>query len=169
MKKIIIILFAVIVLQNQTKSQWQATNGAIANETVTCLAVGGSNIYAGTSSSGVFLSSNAGATWTAINSGLPSLAIVKILVDGTNIFVGTATKGVYMSSNNGASWISKNAGLSANSSQNISVKDLHKFGSSIYVGYETGDPSYGGFYMSSDNGTSWVPRNQGITFKNPIH
>jgi len=53
----------------------------------------GANIFAGTSTGGVFLSTDNGTSWIAINSGLPSLDVGVLIVSpnvagGSNLFAG---------------------------------------------------------------------------------
>ncbi len=63
----------------------------------------GSNIYAGTISTGVVLSTDNGATWNQVNTGLPATNVYAIAADGPNVFA-SVSNGVYVSSNNGANW-----------------------------------------------------------------
>ena len=68
-----------------THAQWVQTNGPCGVH-ITCFAVFGENLYAGTSY-GVFLSTNEGASWTPVNSGLTNAGVNALCVSGTNIFV----------------------------------------------------------------------------------
>lgn len=71
--------------------------------TVGCLVFAGSapdgttatNLFAGTSGSGVFLSTNDGASWTAVNSSLTNTAVLALATSGTNLFAGTQGGGVW--------------------------------------------------------------------------
>jgi photosystem II stability/assembly factor-like uncharacterized protein len=85
-----------------------ATNG-IFGGTVTALASDrGSPItlYAGTSTSGVYKSTNLGQTWVPVVNGLTTLAINGLAVDPTNAQVAWATtdNGIWKTVNGGASW-----------------------------------------------------------------
>src|SRR5437016_6451234 len=98
MKKIILIL---IILHSSlliTNAQWVQTNGP-SGGVVRSLAVSGSNIFAGTDFSGVYLSTNNGQTWTQTS--LNNQAIYSLAINGSNIFAGTYDSGVYLSTNNG--------------------------------------------------------------------
>ena len=68
MKKLLLLISFALTI-NSVKAQWQSNGpyGAIIN----CLAVSGSNIFAGTNGEGVFLSSNNCTSWTQVNKGLP--------------------------------------------------------------------------------------------------
>jgi hypothetical protein len=80
-------------------------------------------IYAGTSGTGVFKSTDAGATWSAANTGLPSNTSVSALaIDPTmprTLYAGTAAYsgpavgngGVYKSTDGASSWNAFNTGL----------------------------------------------------------
>jgi hypothetical protein len=66
-------LFAFIV-----NAQWIQTNGPVGG-TVNCVAISGTNIFAGTKG-GIFLSTNNGSSWTAVNNGLTSYTILSLLL-----------------------------------------------------------------------------------------
>ena len=67
MKKLFFIIGAVLTFN--CYAQWQQTNGPYGGY-ITCLAVSGSNIFAGTFDCGVFMSSNNGNNWTYVSTGL---------------------------------------------------------------------------------------------------
>ncbi|MDD5361999.1 MAG: T9SS type A sorting domain-containing protein [Ignavibacteria bacterium] len=110
MKKIVLICLLLLFSTN-LKSQWIQTNGPRGGW-VRCLAISGSNLFAGTHGGGVFRSTNNGASWTAVNNGLTNQTIYSLAVSGTNIFAGTADSGVFLSTNNGVNRINKNQGIS---------------------------------------------------------
>ncbi len=112
----------------------------------------GSNIYAGTDQSGVYVSSNNGLNW--IPRGLTNKHIRSLAAFGSSIFAGTDS-GIYVSGNNGTSW-----GLSAMSTG--LAFSLVVSGTCIIASMYPG-----GIFVSTDNGVSWVEKNQGFT-GNPI-
>jgi hypothetical protein len=59
------------------------------------LSFSGTNLFAATSGSGVFLSTNFGANWNPVNTGLRNLQINTIAVLGANLFAGTEGTGVW--------------------------------------------------------------------------
>ncbi len=66
-------------------------------------------LYAGTSSDGVFKSTNGGSSWSAINTGLGNRDIQDLVIDPTmsnTIYAATYNSGVFKSSNGGNNWIS---------------------------------------------------------------
>jgi len=74
---------------------------------------GGANLFAGTLTGGVFLSTNNGTNWTAVNNGLTRYDIYSLSVspDGSKLFAGTGGVGMFLSTNNGTSWTSVSDGL----------------------------------------------------------
>ena len=82
-------------------AQWVQTNGPYGGD-IRCMAVSGTNLFAGTENAGVLLSTNNGTSWTAVNSGLKRMYVYSLVVSGTNLFAGTYD-GVFLSTNNGTS------------------------------------------------------------------
>ncbi|MBI4649124.1 MAG: T9SS type A sorting domain-containing protein [Bacteroidia bacterium] len=110
MKKQILLLLVFVLYSYLSFAQWQQINGPYGG-IVNCLAISGSNIFAGNYLGGVFLSSDNGASWTAVNNGLSAYtAVFSFAVSGSNIFAGTPD-GVFLSANNGVNWEAVNTGL----------------------------------------------------------
>jgi hypothetical protein len=97
MKRLLSFFAAVVLLGAQSlQAQWIQTSGPH-GDGVTCLAVNGSNLFAGTNRGGVFLSTNPAlrdASWTAVNTGLTNTHVFALAVSGTNLFAGTDGGGV---------------------------------------------------------------------------
>ena len=105
MRTQIIALALAAALQCEIASaQWVQTNGPHGGN-VSCLAVSGSDLFAGTYGGGVFLSTNRGGNWTQVHTGLTNTDIYALAVSGTNLFAGTWGGGVFLSTNSGANWI----------------------------------------------------------------
>jgi hypothetical protein len=138
-------------LSNTYAQQW-TTNGPFGGN-VNALAVSGTNIFAGTESNGVFLSTNNGASWTAANTGLTNLNVAALAVSGANLFAGTGG-GVFRSPDNGASWTAVNTGLT-----NLNVRALAVSGANLFAG------TWGGVFLSTNNGASWAAVNTGLTIQ----
>lgn len=158
MKRIITIsLIAISLLFSLLKNsnisaQWAKTNGPYGG-TINCFAIMGSNTFAGTSGSGIFISTNNGSVWTQVNNGLTDLSVNALLISGTNVFAGTANGGVFISTNTGQSWTAVNNGLTT-----LTVNELLVSGSMIYAGTEGG-----GVFRSNDNGATWNAYNINLT------
>jgi len=68
------------------------------------------NLFAGTYTNGVFLSTNNGISWTPVNSGLTNVNVQALAASGSNLFGGTGD-GVFLTADNGGSWTAVNSGL----------------------------------------------------------
>jgi hypothetical protein len=113
---------------------------------VNCLAISGTNLFAGTSFEGAFISNNSGVSWISIDSGLGSrLWIVGMATIGSNIFAADFGDGVFCSSNNGANWSAVNNGLT---NQMVNVLIAHD--SSLYLGTNIG------VFLSTNGGKLWT-------------
>jgi len=118
---------------------------------------GGTNLFAGTSGGGVFLSTNNGKYWTAVNNGLTNsyiqtLAFSQNTSGGINIFTGTSGGGVFLSTNNGTSWTAVNSGLAVDTVRSLAVSSTN-----IFAG------TRGGVFLTTNNGASWTAVNDGLT------
>ena len=131
-------------------NSWTALNsGTIFPSNVNALAIRDSNIFAGCDG-GVFLSTDFGNNWMAINSGIPSyVSVFTLAINDSNILAGTYEYGVYKSSNNGSSWAVSS--LNSNSIWAMVSRDSNIFEGSI------------GVSLTTDNGNSWTPVNNGLT------
>ena len=119
---------------------------------VYAFAVLGTNIFAGTSSGGVFRSTNNGTSWTEVNSGLTNTSIQALTVLGTNLFAGTYNGGVFLSTNNGTNWAAVNNGLTNNNVLSFAVS-----GTNLFAGTRLS------VCVSTNNGTSWTDVSSGLT------
>jgi Secretion system C-terminal sorting domain len=127
--KTLILLLLVLLKTQMIFPQWVQTNGPYGSEAIYCLAVSGTNIFAGTSDYGVYLSTNNGTNWTQVNNGLTNTTILALTVNGTNIIAGTNVGGVYISTNNGTKWTQANNGLT-----NFNVRSFTFSGNNIFAG-----------------------------------
>jgi hypothetical protein len=126
------------------------TKSIVGGGNVVTLARIGTNLFAGTDGSGVFLSTDNGTTWNPMNSGLSSLNINFLMPVGTSLFAATS-RGVNISTDNGASWTS--GGLTS-----TSILTFARNGTDLFVG------AFGnGTARSTNNGTSWIATNSGLT------
>lgn len=154
------------------------------------LLIDGNNIFAGASGNGVYLSTNNGSTWT--QNTLGSHTVLSLAASGANIYAGTSINGIYRSTNSGTNWaqtlmnysspksLAINgsycfAGLYSLSGSNglyrstdggtwnlaglngINVLSLGLNGNNLFAGTENG------VYLSTNNGTNWIIKNQGFS------
>src|SRR5215212_5220424 len=104
----IFLLFFLLLFQ-AAHAQWVKTAGP-PGINVNVFFDNGSFLFAGTSSKGVFRSSNQGASWTPVNSGLANATVLSFTKDQTYLYAGT-NEGVFRSSNNGSTWTAANNGI----------------------------------------------------------
>ena len=115
---------------------------------IKALAINGDFIVAGCgNSAGVYISSNNGNTWTS--TALNNKTIYSLAMNGSNIFAGTGS-GVYYSNDNGTTW-------THSSLNNELVYSLAVNGNNVFAGTELH-----GVFVSSNNGVSWVQKNEGL-------
>ncbi|MEP7338993.1 MAG: BACON domain-containing carbohydrate-binding protein [Acidobacteriota bacterium] len=138
------------------QTSWRPTNGPTGGN-VTCLAVSGSSIFAGTSRGGVFVSTDQGANWRSTGVGVITPYISSLLVSGGNVFVGADGERVYRSSDRGNTWKLINNGLSVPNAYGY-ISALGAQGTTLYAG-----SVFGWIFVSTDQGESWTPLNTGLT------
>jgi photosystem II stability/assembly factor-like uncharacterized protein len=147
--KIIFLLHFLFLFSQVVHSQWIKTAGP-PGINVNVFFNSGSFLFAGTSSKGVFRSSNQGTTWTPVNRGLENATILSFANDQTYIYAGT-NKGVYRSSNNGTTWTAANNGI-----QTQLVTNMVIGGGFLFAG-----TAGQGVYRSADQGNTWANANGG--------
>ncbi|MDP2209313.1 MAG: regulator, partial [Bacteroidota bacterium] len=114
---------------------------------------GYTNLFVGTQSEGVKISTDNGANWSEANNGLTNL-VVRLLAttsNGENLFAST-DGGFFLSTNNGASWTAINNGLT-----NPTVLALANIDTNLFAGTDCG-----GLFLSTNNGMNWNEVNTGI-------
>jgi hypothetical protein len=121
------------------------------------------NLFAGTGSNGVFLSTNNGTSWTAINDGLPLrdsadyVFVSCLAASEQNLFAGTGDSGVYLSTNSGTNWRAVNNGLPVNTYV-TALAGIPNGDGSIHLLAGTS----AGVYRTTDNGATWSAANAGM-------
>jgi len=91
------------------KSWAPAGMAGLTDKNILALTLNGSNLYAGTAYTGVFISTDNGDNWTNLNNGLTD-DVWTIIFHNSDIFAGTG-HGVYLSTNGGNDWINISDGL----------------------------------------------------------
>ncbi len=146
--KAVCVAFTDLLLCAFASAQWVQSN-LPDSLTVSCFAVSGTNLYAGTAA-GVFLSSTGGSNWAPFISGLTSSYIYSLAVQGTELFAGTSGDGVFRSTDRGATWTRTN--LTTGYVYCLALSETN-----LIAG--TG----GGAYLSTDRGTSWTHSDLGLS------
>ena len=149
---------------------WISADSGLTNLSVNCLAVDGTELFAGTWD-GVFVTTDFGASWIQTNTGLTDPGVSSLLVtpSGTgrnNLFAGTY-RGVFLSTDGGASWTNASTDMLNYGIQALSAGQDESGGvtilASLFEGWYGGG---GGVYRSTDGGTSWSAAFTGLT--NPV-
>jgi|GEM_PF-119253 len=158
MKKSNVRLISITILllfwQVQTHAQWVQADGPYGGM-ITCFAVSGTNLFAGTMGGDVFRSTDNGASWTKVPTCWLYTRVYALAVNSSYLFAGTDGKGVFRSADNGASWSEVNYNLA-----NRNVYALFVSGANLFAG-----TIGGGVFRSTDNGASWTEINSGLTSK----
>jgi hypothetical protein len=149
---LLIVLHLLILSYGISHAQWKQTLSPVVGS-VHCLAVKGTNIFAG-ADSGIYISTDKGVNWAQSNTGLPANTVYSFAFNGSNIFTGHI--GVSLSTNNGANWTQ--AGLSMTPVFSLASKE-----NNIFAG--TG----GGVYLSTNNGINWTEVNNGLNNSMDVH
>ncbi len=130
------------------------TQTSLNNKLISSLVVNGNDIFAGDwASNSVYRSTNNGNNWTQIFLGGSTYTdvVLCLAVTGNYFFAGTDNGGVFRSTNNGLNWAV--TGLS-----DVSILSLAINGNYIFAG-----AGWNGLaYLSSDNGNTWILKNQGM-------
>jgi photosystem II stability/assembly factor-like uncharacterized protein len=114
------------------------------------------HIYAGSNywGRGMYKSTNNGFDWQVINNGIKNSFITSLTqaMDST-IWVGTWGTGLFYSVNNGSAW--NYTGMATKKVSSIKLD----YNNNIFIA--TSD----GVYFSEDNGTSWIDKSVGMTYR----
>jgi hypothetical protein len=144
----------VIFVVPDANAQWMKTSCPYASY-VNCFAAVGTNLFAGTQLSGVYLSTDSGISWRPQSNGLPTgyCPIQCFAVSGTNLFAGlgnVSPNGVFRSTDSGNSWTTTNTVLTNNPVYAIAVSDTNLFASTGHV------------FISTDEGRDWTVVDSGL-------
>ena len=152
----LVIACFLLILGNSAHAQWVQTNSPknpvlTFGGDITCLASMGNDLFAGTATAGLILSTDSGTTWSAVRI-LPSFLNVSfgigaLCVSGGNLFAATGDA-LYLSTDSGASW----EGLSFPSDPDASsINAITVSGGNLIVA--VGNDST---RLSMDTGKSWI-------------
>lgn len=134
---------------------WTKSTVGITQKNINALLVKDKKIYAvtdqGTSTGGLFVSTNYGSSWTALTTSGFSTYPNSIAIDGNTIYLGTSKSGIYVSTNGGTSFIPSNTGLG-----NLNIYGLLVKEGTVFAATENG------VYTSTNNGASWALAGTGI-------
>ncbi len=144
-------------------AQWMKTSCPYASY-VNCFVVSGTNLFAGTQDSGVYLSTDSGISWTEMSNGLPTSSgycpVECLVVSGTKIFAGlgnVAPGGVFRSTDGGKSWTTANTVLTNNTVYALAVSGSNLLASTGHV------------FISTNDGTSWTVIDSGLSTSQTVY
>jgi len=148
---------------------WERVNGSELPPSLPISIAVASNgdIWVGTSSSGIFLSTDNGDSWVKKNNGISANAIYSIAINPINgyIFAGSDKRRVFRTTDQGESW--------ANVISDISVSDngiadilISESGEIYFAAISDTLPhlSTDDFYYSNDNGDTWIKKSNTFYF-----
>ncbi len=139
----------------------------VQNAEITCvLPLDNGTIYAGTSTHGIYKSTDNGHTWHSINNRFTAMNRINTLmnVDGT-IYMGTSnysSDGAIFRSSDGEHFIRSDMGIGSYG-VNVLAHDRNRLYAGTAPSLDSNDG--GGFFISSDGGRTWQPGNTGLDYK----
>lgn len=143
-------------VSNTSSTTWTIpSNTNLPANNINSILLFGSSIFAGTSSSGVYLSNNVGGTWTQVSNGLSGTALqindIKVSSDTKTLYTAT-NGGVYKSTDAGANWTFLNQFQFPVQANTIAISGNSNvvFAGSDYPGL------FKGVYRSTAGGNNWV-------------
>lgn len=154
MKKYFLILLFYYVFINtlNSYSQWvQCSVGIGESHRITSVISGGSYLFAGSATGGVYRSSNSGDSWQSVNTGLSNTKVSALYFTNNNLYAGTIGGGIFVSTNSGESWSEASGGLT-----NLYISCLYYSDNKFYAGTSDTLGNSGGIFASSNNGISWT-------------
>ncbi|MBI5475790.1 MAG: T9SS type A sorting domain-containing protein [Ignavibacteriales bacterium] len=135
----------IFFFERPSQAQWIQTNGPYGGN-VTCFAVSGSNLFAGTSGAGIFRSTNNGTNWTATNEGITDKNIQSLACSGSDILACTVEK-VFHSTDDGIHWTQLEFNTFGTAGQLFRVGFS---GTNLLVSGELG------VFFSTEDGINWM-------------
>ena len=138
----IILFFSATTLSN---AQWVQSNGPLGGY-INCLAYSDGNIYAGSFTGGVFVSSDNGLNWTSANDGftdLRNLYFDEIDASGSNVISCANDDQVWISTNKGGNWslVKKINAQATSYFSSVAVKNnvfYYSIEDSVYISIDAG-------------------------------
>ncbi len=141
-----------IVLSTDDGSSWTPVNTGIRNTPVSCLALSGKNLFAGSMgySIGPFLSTDEGASWSQVNDLLWTAHVRSLAAIGTNILAGIGggdDGSIFRSTDDGISWTNVYPGFPD--------YDIYQ-AFAAHEGNLFAGSAFGSVLRSTDSGRSWA-------------
>ncbi|HRZ96901.1 MAG TPA: T9SS type A sorting domain-containing protein [Paludibacter sp.] len=129
-------------------TSWKSVSGGPTTTVVRGFIGLSENIFAYTSSKGVYKSTDGGLNWSAANAGLTNLNVIYMTTLNSKIYAGTIGGGVFISTDTGVNWTQSNSGIA---SSDLNTTFIWQLGTKLYY-VDQG----GGSYVSVNDGNSWT-------------
>lgn len=165
------IFFSTLLIKAQDgMGIWTTTTTAVGPVYAMVIDPSNTNVmYTGSSTLGVYKTTDGGGTWTAANTGLSNIAVIAMAISTSNpqvVYAGTnpgANDGVYKTTDGGGSWTRFVTGIqeTARGIQAIVVDPTNSDVAYIAV-FDGLTDSPVGLYKTTDGGNNWNPSVNGI-------
>lgn len=136
-----------IFYTNDNGTTWNSVTGGPQTTVVRGFSSLSGNIFAYTSSVGIYRSTDGGSTWSAANSGLTNLNVIRMELINTKLIAATIGGGIFVSTDNGATWVQSNTGIAGG---DLNAELVWKMGNNLYYTAQGGSS-----YSSNNEGTNW--------------
>jgi hypothetical protein len=126
--------------------QWVRDTNGIGYKNIECLTSSGNNLFAGTTNSGIYISSDNGSNW--IRKALENKYIYSLASNGNVIFAGIDS-GICRSSDNGNTW-----SLNTLSEFPSAITSIATNGNEVLTAWQNLDAAQ--IFRSTDSGNNWI-------------
>lgn len=160
MKKLFLLVFALLLINPIVLTQWQTFNVTTSGRFYDVCVVSPGLIWASGDSAKVYRSTNGGQNWQNLNSGIPDLPVLQITaIDQNNAWINLGAK-IFATTNGGTTWLEQFY------SPVTFINKIHFFNQN--TGYLLTDQqdSVVGFFVTRNAGLNWVRSNNSPVFSN---
>jgi photosystem II stability/assembly factor-like uncharacterized protein len=139
---------------------WVKITSGLAHSNPICLAAGPEGvIFAGFDIDGIYRTTDYGVNWSPMNNGLTSLEMRSIVITKSGyVLAATYGRGVFRSTIHGDSWVK----VLDDFSFSLAIDNAGHIFHGCLGTISPDDPLGPGIYRSDDEGTTWVPINNGL-------
>lgn len=149
-----------LLLSTDDGSIWSPpTNGSPSS--VNVLIANDSEIFAG-GTANVYRSTDDGLSWERGNENVGKSYVYALTANDSMVFAGTDQYGIFLSTDNGRNWNATSDSGITSYGNSFGANALFLYGSNLFAAINLGNGGIGGVYLSTDQGSSWVPRNAGL-------
>lgn len=151
--KILMAILFLLMLVNSAHAQWQQITPTWGYGSILCFHERYGEIYAGTQSSGVFVTKDKGITWIQRNKGLTSyFGITSITSDRNNTYASIHQAGIFFCVDGDEQWRHLPSQLDTMIITSIKFSNNSLYAATINQG----------IFVSTDKGNTWLGRSKGL-------